>query len=92
MLKVLIETCHGEEIEYTNGAHQFLMHYEVTYLLKGDMILVKQPKGGVVIQTDAQEVMYNSLLELQAIAGKYNAVINVYAHGLTIEFLPELPE
>lgn len=92
MLKVLIETCHGrdtEEIEYTNGAHQFLLHYEVPYRLMGDYIIVFQPKDGIVIQTDAQEVQKDSLLELQSIAAKYGAVISVYGKGLTIEFLPE---
>ena len=91
MIKVLVETTNGEEIEYTNGAHLFLMHYKVTYLLKGNSILVKQPKGGVVVLSDGDEVTKDPLIALQKIAGKYNAVINLYAHGLTIEFLPESP-
>lgn len=93
MLKVLIETCRGvdnESIEYTNGAHQFLMHYNVPYLMKGDFIIVKQPKDGVVVQTNSESVLKDSLLALQEIAAKYCAVISVYGKGLTIEFLPEL--
>lgn len=94
MIKVLIETCLGrdnEEIEYTNDAHQFLLHHNVPYRLMGDFIIVEQPKGGVVVLTDGDEVTKDSLIALQTIAGKYNAVISLYAHGLTIEFLPERP-
>lgn len=95
MIKVLIETCHGvgcTDVEYTKGADQFMRDYSVPYTDFGDFLSIEQPKGGVVIQSDGDEVLQNTFTVLQEIAGKYNAVINVYAHGLTIEFLPELPE
>lgn len=95
MIKVLIETCHGvgcTDVEYTKGADQFMRDYKVPYQDFGDFLSIEQPKGGVVVLTDGDEVTKDSLIALQTIAGKYNAVISLYAHGLTIEFLPELPQ
>lgn len=92
MIKVLIETCHGvgvTDVEYTLGAEQFMKDYNVPYKNLGDFLSIEQPKGGVVIQTDSDVVLQDSLTALQEVSGKYNAVISLYAHGLTIEFLPE---
>lgn len=92
MIKLLIETCHGvgcTDVEYTKGAVQFMRDYKVPYRDFGDFLSIEQPKGGVLVR---DEVPKDSLIALQEIAGKYNAVISLYAHGLTIEFLPELPQ
>lgn len=70
------------EVEYTNGAHQFFMHHpDVTYLMKGDFMLVKTKPEGV-------EVQANTLEELQDLAVKYNAVLCInFDRTIDIEFV-----
>lgn len=69
------------EIEFTNGAYQFILHHNVTHLMKGDFILVGS-------NSEIVEVQANTLEELQDLAVKYNAVIGInFDRTIDIEFV-----
>lgn len=68
-------------IEYTNGAHQFMLHHNVPYLLQYDCIRVAHKYSTIQIQAD-------TIGELQELAKKYSAAVTFEPDGsVSIEFL-----
>lgn len=68
-------------IEYTNGAHQFLLKHNVTYRTQYDSLLVVQPLDGITIDVD-------TIQDLIDLAEQYDAAITITPIGIfEIEFI-----
>ena len=78
-MKVQIFLCSANSIEYSNGAHMFLLEHGVQYLLKGDFILVTVPEDGI-------EVQASTLEELQELALKYNLQVTLDGTSVELDF------
>jgi hypothetical protein len=73
---------HGKTIiDYTNGAHQFLLKHNVQYLIQYDALIVVQPEYGIEIEAETLE-------ELFALAEEYNATFTILPDGIIeLEFI-----
>lgn len=68
-------------IDYTNGAHQFLLQHKVQYRTKYDSLIVDQPMDGITVEAE-------TIQDLIDLAEKYDATISITSYGcFEIEFI-----